>query len=196
MIDAEENGDCLTEIELYNTCLLLLVAGHETTTRLISSGLFLLLRSPDQLTLLRNDPSLIANAIEEMLRFEPPVQATRRFALEDIDFHGTQIKKGQLVFLSIAGSNRDPAANDDPDTFDIMRTAPKQISFGYGIHLCIGASLARLEATIAFEEILKRYDHMQLLDDHPTWGENAFFRGLETLNVSVLRSSVLRSSIG
>ena len=183
MIAAEEEGDSLTETELYNTCLLLLVAGHETTTRLISNGLYLLLKSPEQMSALREDPDLIPQAIEEMLRYEPPVQATRRFATEDMDFHGTRFKRGDLIFLSIAGSNRDPLANENPDTFDITRPEPKQISFGYGIHLCLGASLARLEAKVAFEELLSRYDEMTMAEEAPQWGQNAFFRGLETLNV-------------
>ena len=183
LIRAEEAGDKLSEIELYNTCLLLLVAGHETTTRLISNGVFLLLKSPQQLAQLRKNPALMPQAIDEMLRFEPPVQATRRFATEDMDFHGTSFKKGQLIFLSIAGSNRDPDANENPDTFDINRDKPKQISFGYGIHLCIGAALARLETQVALEELLDRHPQMQLLDDAPAWGNNPFFRGLDHLNI-------------
>lgn len=185
LIRAEEEGDKLTEIELYNTCLLLLVAGHETTTRLISNGVYLLLESPQQLAQLRADPTLIPQAIEEMLRYEPPVQATRRFATEDVDFHGTTFKKGQLIFLSIAGSNRDPRANENPDTFDINREKPKQISFGYGIHLCIGAALARLETQVALEELLDRYPDMQLRDNAPAWGNNPFFRGLDHLNIQI-----------
>ncbi|MFT7245551.1 MAG: pimeloyl-[acyl-carrier protein] synthase [Candidatus Azotimanducaceae bacterium] len=187
LIRAEEEGDKLSETELYNTCLLLLVAGHETTTRLISNGVFLLLESPQQLAQLRADPTLIPQAIEEMLRYEPPVQATRRFATEDIEFHGTTFKKGQLIFLSIAGSNRDPRANKDPDTFDINREKSTQISFGYGIHLCIGAALARLETQVALEELLDRYPDIQLLDDAPAWGSNPFFRGLDHLNIQISR---------
>lgn len=189
LIRAEEEGDKLSEIELYNTCLLLLVAGHETTTRLISNGVFLLLESPQQLAQLRADPTLIPQAIEEMLRYEPPVQATRRFATEDIEFHGTTFKKGQLIFLSIAGSNRDPRANKDPDTFDINREKSTQISFGYGIHLCIGAALARLETQVALEELLDRYPDMQLLDKAPAWGSNPFFRGLDHLNIQTSRAT-------
>jgi cytochrome P450 len=185
LIAAEEEGDSLSEAELYNNCVLLLVAGHETTTRLISNGLYLLLKNPEQMQQLRDDPTRIPQAIEEMLRFEPPVQATRRFALEDVEFNGTRFKRGDLVFLSIAGSNRDPLANESPDVFDISRDQPKLVSFGYGIHLCIGASLARLEAKVAFEEILNRYDALSLGQSEPVWGENAFFRGHEALNVKV-----------
>jgi pimeloyl-[acyl-carrier protein] synthase len=185
LIGAEEGDDTLSEIELYNTCLLLLVAGHETTTRLIGNGLYLLLAQPEQLSKLQSDPSLIPNAVEEMLRYEPPVQATRRFVMEDIEFHGTQFKKGELIFLSIAGSNRDRTANKDPGTFDVSRENVKQISFGYGIHLCLGIALARLEARVTFEEILSRYPTLSLADEEPAWGTNPFFRGLEHLNVRV-----------
>ena len=182
LISAEEEGDKLSGNELYNTCLLLLVAGHETTTRLIGNGLYLLMQHPDQFEQLRTNPDMIPQAIEEMLRFEPPVQATRRFVLEDMDFHGTALKKGQLVFVSIPGANRDPSINDSPEEFHIDRENPKQVSFGYGIHLCIGASLARMEARVAFEEILARYDHLELAET-PVWGNNPFFRGVDGLKL-------------
>ena len=184
LIDAEEEGAHLEGLQLYNTCLLLLIAGHETTTRLISNGLYLLMQHPDQCAQLRENPSLIPQAVEEMLRFEPPVQATRRFVTEDLDFHGNAFKQGEVVFVSIPGANRDPGANDTPDTFDINREDCQQVSFGYGIHLCIGASLARLEAKVAFEEILVRYDNLQLVET-PEWGNNPFFRGVESLSLSL-----------
>ena len=194
LLGAEEHGSTLTEIELYNTCLLLLVAGHETTTRLIGNGLYLLLKSPDQLAALRADPSRVSNAVEEMLRYEPPVQATRRFVTEDMDFHGTQFKRGQMVFVSIAGSNRDASANDNPGVFDITRDSVKQISFGYGIHLCLGIALARLEAKVVFEEILTRYPTLSLEDEAPAWGSNPFFRGLDYLNVRVREEGQSKSA--
>lgn len=184
LIDAEEEGDRLTDLELYNTCVLLLAAGHETTTRLIGNGLYLLLQHPEQLQLLRDDPAMIPNAVEEMLRFEPPVHATRRFATEDMTLHGHTLKKGDLIFISIPGANRDPAINPDPDRFDITREDCHVLSFGYGVHLCIGASLARLEAKVAFEEILKRFDQLSL-DQVPEWGRNPFFRGVDALKVAV-----------
>ena len=185
LIAAEEEGDRLNGPELYNTCVLLLLAGHETTTRLIGNGLYLLLQYPEQQAWLRQNIAKIPNAIEEMLRFEPPVQATRRFVLEDMEFHGHRFKRGQLVFVSIAGANRDPSVNQKPDEFNVMRQAAKQVAFGYGIHLCIGASLARLEAKIAFEEIFKRYDSMSLVNTNPRWGSSTFFRGHEELLVKV-----------
>jgi len=183
LILAEEEGDTLNAQELYNTCLLLLVAGHETTTRLIGNGLYALLEAPDQFEHLKAHPELIPNAVEEMLRYEPPVIATQRFALEDMEFHGKQLKRGDAVIVSIAAGNRDPAANDQPDRFDITRAKVNQVSFGYGVHLCIGASLARLEAKVAFEHLLERFPDMTLTDQRPKWVANPFFRGFDHLRV-------------
>jgi len=183
LIKAEEEGDKLTEQELYNTCLLILVAGHETTTRLIGNGLFQLLQSPELWQQLQENPEQIPIAVEEMLRFEPPVQATQRFAREDLDFHGHRFRKADIIFLSIAGGNRDPAVNQDPDKFDINREQVNQVSFGYGIHLCIGASLARMEARVTFEKLLHQYPRLNLVDQQPHWGKNPFFRGHEVLEV-------------
>jgi cytochrome P450 len=185
LIAAEEAGDKLTAGEVYRTCLLLLVAGHETTTRLIGNGLYLLLKQPEVFNALKDDPTLIAPAIEEMLRFEPPVQATQRFVREDMDFHGHHFKKGDIVLVSISAANRDPDANENPEVFDPQREKINQISFGYGIHLCIGATLARLEAKVAFESLLRQFPRMELTDKEPAWGTNPFFRGLDHLNITV-----------
>ena len=184
LINAEDEGDRLTGTELYNTCVLLLLAGHETTTRLISNGLYLLMQHPEELQKLRDNRELIPNAIEEMLRYEPPVQATRRFAMEDGEFHGTQFHRGDLIFVSIPAANRDPDAMVSPEEFHVDRQDPKQVSFGFGIHHCIGASLARLEAKVTFEQILDRFDEIELAET-PVWGDNPFFRGVEALKLSV-----------
>jgi len=183
LIIAEEQGDKLSPQELYQTCLLLLVAGHETTTRLIGNGLYLLLQQPAMLSTLQTHPDKIPNAIEEMLRFEPPVQATQRFAKQDLDFHGKKFKRGDIILVSIAAANRDPSANPRSGEFDPQRESINQVSFGYGIHLCLGASLARLEARLAFESLLSRFPAMQLVDEAPAWGNNPFFRGLDHLHV-------------
>ncbi|MEQ8861699.1 MAG: cytochrome P450 [Pseudomonadales bacterium] len=183
LMRAEEQGDKLNAKELYNTCLLLLVAGHETTTRLIGNGLFNLLIRPEQFEYLREHPDAIPAAIEEMLRFEPPVMATVRFAREPMDFHGTPLEEGDQVFVSLAAANRDPAVNAHPEEFDVQRETAKQISFGHGIHLCLGAALARLEAKVAFRTLLDRYPQMRLADREPHWDHNPFFRGLKALNV-------------
>jgi len=185
MIEAEEDGDKLTLDELYSTCLLLLVAGHETTTRLISSCLYLLLSNPTELKKLQSDRSLMAGAIEEALRIEPPVLAVARLVKESFVFDNKQFKRGQLVTLSIAGANRDPAVISDPEVFDISREDPPHISFGHGIHLCLGMPLARMEAEIALNQLLDKYPDMTLVTEDVSWEPNPFFRGLEKLEIKV-----------
>lgn len=183
LIQAEEEGDKLNIKEMYGTCLLLLIAGHETTTRLIGNGLFTLLNHPDQFLLLRNNYDLIPNAIEEMLRYEPPVHATVRFAHDDMAYAGKDYKRGTAFAVSIAGANRDPEANQNPNSFDISRQEIKHISFGYGPHMCIGASLARIESRIAFETLFERFSKLELLDKNPLWGKNLIFRGFDNLKL-------------
>ncbi len=184
-IATEEEGDVLSAEEIYSTCSLLLTAGHETTTRLISNGLYALLTHPSEYEKLCADPSLIPGAIEEMLRFDPPVQWMPRTAVEDFEFFGRQIRKNQLLLVSIAAANRDPAANEHPERFDVSREAPKHVSFGHGIHLCLGMTLARLEAKVAFETIIERYPKMSLNDQPPRWQVNTLVRGLESLQVQL-----------
>jgi len=183
LIAAEEEGHRLTADEMYATCVLLLTAGHETTTRLIANGMYTLLlpQHVDQLMMLQQDPTLAANAIEEMLRFEPPMQLMPRVASQDIEFCGQRIKKNQLLLLSIAGANRDEAANDNPNAFDITRESIKHISFGHGIHLCLGLSLARL----AINALLARFPQMTLADAPVVWTNNQLVRGMENLQVSI-----------
>ena len=183
LIQAEEEGDKLNIKEMYGTCLLLLIAGHETTTRLIGNGLFTLLNHPDQFLLLKNNYDLIPNAIEEMLRYEPPVHATVRFAHDDMAYAGKDYKRGTAFAVSIAGANRDPEANKNPNSFDISRQEIKHISFGYGPHMCIGASLARIESRIAFETLFERFSKLELLDKNPLWGKHLIFRGFDNLKL-------------
>ena len=183
LIQAEEEGDKLNIKEMYGTCLLLLIAGHETTTRLIGNGLFTLLNHPDQFLLLKNNYDLIPNAIEEMLRYEPPVHATVRFAHDDMAYAGKDYKRGTAFAVSIAGANRDPEANKNPNSFDISRQEIKHVSFGYGPHMCIGASLARIESRIAFETLFERFSKLELLDKNPLWGKNLIFRGFDNLKL-------------
>lgn len=186
LIAAEEEGDRLSADEMYATCVLLLTAGHETTTRLISNGMYTLLQPQhaDQLAILRQNPALAENAVEEMLRFEPPVQFMPRVASQDLDFFGKRIKKNQLLLLSIASANRDKAANPNPDIFDITRESIQHVSFGHGIHLCLGLSLARLEARIAINALLARYPHMTLGDEAVSWTNNQLVRGMEQLKIA------------
>ncbi len=185
LIAAEEEGDRLTSEEMYSTCVLLLVAGHETTTRLISNGLYTLLQHPDQFELLKRDRELMPNAIEEMLRYEPPVQLMPRYAHEDIEYHGKKVKAGQLVVPVIAAANRDPAANENPDVFDVTRKDIKHVSFGYGPHLCLGLNLARLEAKVAFNRLFDRFPNMTLAEQEIEWTPIPLVRGMENLLVNI-----------
>ena len=188
MIEAEEDGDKLTLDELYSTCMIILVAGHETTTRLIGSCLYLLLTNPDQMDLVKSNRANFGNAIEETLRVEPPVQMVARMVGETFEYQGNRFKKGQLVMLSIAGANRDPDVFDEPESFRIERENLDHISFGHGIHLCLGMPLARLEAEIALNKIFDRFPNMEMLTDDVTWEVNPFFRGLEKLEIRVQRN--------
>ncbi len=181
LIEAEEEGDRLSTQELYSTCILLLVAGHETTTRLIGNGLYTLLKHPDQLALLQQDPSLTPNAIEEMLRYEPPVQLLARYAGSNLEFFGRKIRKNQMVLGVIAAANRDPNANADPDVFDVTRKDIRHVSFGHGIHLCLGLNLARLEAKVAINALLARFPAMTLADQDIVWATIPLVRGMENL---------------
>lgn len=183
LIQVEEQGDRLNLKELHTNCILLLIAGHETTTRLIGNGMWLLLQHPEQLALLQERRELIPNAIEEMLRYEPPVQAFSRIVLKGFEYKGYKFKKGQVVILFYAAANRDPNLNENPQVFDIERDNLKHVSFGYGAHLCLGMSLARLEAKIVFNQLLDNFPTATLVDSRPDWGENPFFRGLNTLHL-------------
>ena len=184
LIEAEEEGDKLNIKEMYGTCLLLLIAGHETTTRLIGNGMFTLFRHQEQFDHLKNNFDLIPNAIEEMLRYEPPVHATVRFAENDMTYNEKPYKRGTAFAVSIAGANRDPEANNNPNEFNILREEIKHISFGYGPHMCIGASLARIESRIAFEVLFDRHPRMTLLEKNPIWGKNLIFRGFDHLKIT------------
>ena len=183
LIAAEEEGDRLSAGEMYSTCVLLLLAGHETTTRLITNGLYTLLQHPEQLKMLQDDSSLIPNAIEEMLRYEPPVQMMPRFAKEDLEFYGAQIKKDQLLLLIIASANRDENENTDADQFDVTRENPHHVSFGHGIHLCLGLALARLEAKVAIEMLITKYPNLRLANQDIDWQPGGLVRGMEHLYI-------------
>jgi cytochrome P450 len=185
LVQTEEEGDRLTLRELHTNCILLLVAGHETTTRLIGNGMWLLLQHPEQLELLQTRRELIPNAIEEMLRFEPPVQAFSRIVLKDFEYKGHQFRKNQALMLFYAAANRDPGLNENPQIFDVTRNNPKHVSFGYGAHLCLGMSLARLEAKVVFNQLLDNFPRLILADDKQDWGENPFFRGLNSLRLKM-----------
>ncbi len=184
LLAAEEEGDRLTLDEVFRTCVLLLVAGNETTTNLIGNALLALLRNPDQMKLLRDDPSLMENAIEELLRYDSPVQATVRIALEDFEMRGHPIQKGQQVFLLLGAANRDPEKYVDPERLDVTRRDVSHLSFGHGVHFCLGSRLARLEARLALTALLQRFPELRLATDEPEWGDNIILRGLRSLPVT------------
>jgi cytochrome P450 len=173
----------LTEEELVSNINILLSTGHETTTHLIGNGLLALLQHPDQMQRLQVQPSLLASAIEEMLRYDNPVQITYRSALEDSEIDGRLIQKGDLVNSILGSANRDPQRFSNPDRFDIIRNEGRHLSFGVGIHFCIGAPLVRLEAEIVFETILRRFPKISLVTQTLEWQEHPIFRGLKSLPV-------------
>jgi cytochrome P450 len=162
LLRGEVEGEKLDMIEFASFFILLAIAGNETTRNLISHGLLLLLEHPDQLAALRADPSLIPSAVEEMLRFRPTVMYFRRTTMQDCEIRGVKIRKGDKVTLWYPSANRDEDVFDNPDTFDITRYPNEHVAFGYGQHFCLGASLARMELRVMFEELLARFDDIAL----------------------------------
>ena len=181
LIAAEEQGDLLSEDELIATCMLLLVAGNETTTNLIGNGMLALLEHPDQLRILQNDSSLIPAAVDEMLRYDGPVQMTSRIVAEELEFQGKRMEPGQVVLAVLGAANHDPEQFDDPESFDITRFAKRNLAFGHGIHYCIGAPLALAEAQIVFESLLRRFPNPRAAFETPAWGQSFVLRGLKSL---------------
>jgi hypothetical protein len=187
LVQAEEDGSKLTNEELTANIILLFGAGHETTVNLIGNGLLALHRNPEQLALLKSNPSLITNAIEEFLRYDSSVQLTGRVALQDIpDLGGKKIPKGETVLCLLGSANRDPAAYPDhPDRLDVTRPNIRPLSFGGGIHHCLGAQLARIESEIAISTLLRRLPELRLDDaDNPEWRPTFVLRGLKRLPAS------------
>lgn len=189
MIAIEDaDGDRLTEDELVSTAILLFGAGFETTTNLIGNGTLCLLRHPDQMARLRSDPTLLSTAVEEMLRFESPVQLDARAALVDAEVDGHPVRAGTSIVTFIGAANRDPSVFAEPDTFDVARSPNSPLSFGWGIHHCLGAHLARLEGEVVFGRLLQRFARIELVDE-PSWRQSITLRGLEGLRVRT-RSTV------
>jgi cytochrome P450 len=184
MAEAEEQGDKLTEEELFANANLLLIAGHETTTNLIGNSMLALLQHPDQWQKLKADPKLIPNAVEECLRLVGPVQFTNRVAHEDVALGGKSILRGQFVFLFLAAADRDPKHFPDPDRLDVTREIHKHVALGAGHHFCLGAPLARLETQIAFATMLNRLPNLRLADGALKYRDNPNLHGLERLNVA------------
>jgi cytochrome P450 len=184
LIDIKEEGEVLTEEELYAQCVMLLFAGHETTQNLIGSGIFSLLREPEKMAELRETPALIRTAVEEFLRFESPIQYTARLAMEDIELCGLRIRKSQVLWCMLGAANRDPKQFKDPATLNLKRLNNQHLAFGAGPHFCIGSQLARLEAQVAILRIIKRFPRMRLAQ-RAEWAPNFAFRGLKALHVEI-----------
>ena len=177
LIAAEDQGDRLSREELLDTAVLLFGAGHETTVNLISGGALNLLRHPSELARLRVDPGLIASAVEELLRFGPPVQLTERIATADAELAGQPIPKGTQVVALIAGANRDPDVFADADRLDVGRTDNRHVSFGGGIHHCLGAPLARIEGQETLGRLVRRFPDLALAEPDVEWKSTSTIRG-------------------
>ena len=187
LITAEDEGDRLTHEELLATLMLLLVAGNETTRNLIGNGTLALIRNPDQLERLRNEPELIDSAINEMLRYDSPVQLDGRMATEEVEIGGKIIRPGQRAICLLGAANRDPSVFTNPEAFDIGRQEASHIAFGRGIHYCLGSPLAMLEGRVAFSSLLKQFSSIRLLAE-PEYREQVVLRGVKELWVEVERS--------
>ncbi len=185
LVEAEDSGSQLSEAELLATCILLLVAGHETTVNLISGGTLALLRHPDQFERFRTDPSVTRSGVEEMLRYVSPVQLTGRSFLEPCEFGGVGFEKGDFAMLLLASGNRDAAQFEDPDRFDVARTPNNHLGFGFGIHHCLGAPLARMEAQVALGTLVRRAPRLALTVDDVVYKHNVVLRGMESLPVAM-----------
>ncbi|SFJ02417.1 Cytochrome P450 [Paenibacillus sp. UNC496MF] len=188
LIQAHDDQDRLSGDELVSTIWLLIVAGHETTVNLIGNGLLALLENPDQLRLWRQDPSLTATAVEELLRYYSPVEiATSRWASRDFEWHGKDVRKGDLILVGLGAANRDPAQFDDPGRLDLSRKKNKHIAFGNGIHFCLGAPLARIEGRIALTALLRRLPDLKLSPSFtgPEWRPGILMRGLRELPIEL-----------
>lgn len=178
-----EDGDRLTEDELTGTCVLLLNAGHEATVNMTGNGWWALWRNPDQLARLSADPTLVPRAIEELMRWDTPLQMFERWVLEDVEIRGTAVPKGAELGLLFGSANRDPSVFDRADVLDVGRDPNAHVSFGAGLHFCLGAPLARLELEISFSTLLGRLPALQLIEE-PTWKPGYIIRGLHDLRVT------------
>ena len=184
LIAASVDGERLADEEILGFCFLLIVAGTETTTNLLGLGAIALAMNPDERARLLADPSLVAGAVEEMLRWGSPVQGLARTTTRSVERHGVTIPEGAKVQLLYGSANRDEREFPDPDRFDATRTIERHLAFGHGVHFCLGAALARLEATVVFEELLRRIPDWQVDTDALTWIRSSSVRGPATLPVA------------
>jgi cytochrome P450 len=182
LVQVIDQGDRLTEDEMIGTCVLLLNAGHEATVNMTGNGWWALFRNPDQLARLRADHALIPRAVEELMRYDTPLQMFERWVLENVEIHGVRVARGQELALLFGSANRDPAAFDRPDELDLGREPNPHMTFGAGIHFCLGAPLGRVELETSFGSLLRRAPHMELAAE-PEWKPNYIIRGLRELRV-------------
>jgi hypothetical protein len=184
LLTAEVDGDRLSDEEVIANCIVTMVGGLETTTNLIGNGVLSLLRNPDQMARLRNEPDIMPSAVEELLRYESPSQHTARLAPEDTTLGGKQIRKRQAVIAVMAAGNRDPERFAEPDVLDFDRPDNRHLAFGWAAHFCFGAPLARIEGHIAFETLLARFPHLEMTGEPLVWRENLGLRGLKSLPIT------------
>ena len=187
LLAAEAEGDRLTHAELLSTVTLLFVAGFETTMNLIGNGMLALLRNPSEIDRLRADPTLVRTGVEELIRYDGPVHITARIATTDVEIGGRLIREGEQVAVSLGAANRDPEQFPDPDRLDVGRTPNRHLGLGGGPHFCLGATLARIESQAAFGAVLRRFPHLELATEQPTYRDHFVIRGLTGLKVSISR---------
>ncbi|MEA2900998.1 MAG: pimeloyl-[acyl-carrier protein] synthase [Actinomycetota bacterium] len=185
LIAAEAEGDRLTQAELLSTVTLLFVAGFETTMNLLGNGMLALLRNPGEIDRLRADPSLVRTGVEELIRYDGPVHITARIATCDVEIGGEHIREGEQVAVSLGAANRDPEQFPEPDRLDVGRTPNRHLGLGGGPHFCLGATLARIEAQAAFAAVLRRFPHLELATERPTYRDHFVIRGLTGLKVRI-----------
>jgi cytochrome P450 len=186
LIQGEKDGERLTDTELHHQCIFLLNAGHETTTNLIGNGLWALLQNSEQLKALRENQSLVSSAVEEMLRYDGPIQLNNRRLTQTTEIGGWRLPEGTSITIAIGGANRDPAQFPHPDRFDVARKPNRHVAFGHGDHVCVGMNVARMEARIAFARLIGRFSHLEI-SDTPVRDRRVRFRGFRTLPVRVSR---------
>jgi cytochrome P450 len=185
LLEIESDGETLTEDELYAQCIMLLFAGHETTRNLIGSGVYTLLQHPEALKQVRADPGLIRSGVEELLRFQSPVQFMTRLVTEEIEIEGVRLEAGKPILLMLGAANRDPKRFKNPDTLDLARSNNAHLGFGAGAHFCIGNQIARLEAQTAILKIVQRFPQLRFCDEAPQWAQNYILRGFKSFPVAL-----------
>jgi cytochrome P450 len=185
LLAIEEEGEVLTEEELHAQCVMMLFAGHETTRNLIGNGIYALLQHPERMHELHDDPGLIRTAVEELLRYESPIQYTARVVKEEMEICGRRIPQRQTILCMLGAANRDAKQFKEPDRLDLKRLNNQHLAFSAGPHFCIGSQLARLEGQIAILQLVRRFPQMRLAVQQPEWSPNVGFRGLKTLPVTL-----------